>query len=177
MVFSINEEKTVAIVSCTDPESGIATEATKTQNLTGTSNVDVTFSCTNNAGLTTSETRTYKYSQCATGENTCSYGCGSCYDSCASTETVSNGCRTCTCYDYEPVYTCTQYCDRCGGYACGLGSSCVGCSTSYKKKYYQCSYCNVCGENTTTQCVGGYVSCNCSSCYNGHNTCKAGWIL
>ena len=47
----------------------------------------------------------------------------------------------------------------------------------YKKKYYQCSYCNVCGENTTTQCVGGYVSCNCSSCYNGHNTCKAGWIL
>lgn len=177
MVFSINEEKTVAIVSCTDPESGIATEATKTQNLTGTSNVDVTFSCTNNAGLTTSETRTYKYSQCATGENTCSYGCGSCYDSCASTETVSNGCRTCTCYDYEPVYTCTQYCNNCGGHACGLGSNCVNCKTDYKKKYYQCSYCNVCGENTTTQCVGGYVSCNCSSCYNGHNTCKAGWSL
>ena len=167
----------IAKVSCTDPESGIVGEATKTQNLTGTSNVDVTFTCTNGVGKKTTETKTYLYNTCATGENTCVYGCDSCYDSCASTQTVSDGCNTCTCYDYEPVYTCTGFCNNCGGHACGLGSSCINCKTDYKKKYYQCSYCNVCGENTTTQCVGGYVSCNCSSCYNGHNTCKAGWIL
>ena len=177
ITFTIDSTHTIATATCTDPETGIVGDSSKTQNLTGTSNVNVTFTCTNGAGLTTTETHTYTYNSCATGENTCSYGCGSCYDSCASTETVSNGCKTCTCYDYEPVYTCTQYCNNCGGHACGLGSSCVNCKTDYKKKYYQCSYCNVCGENTTTQCVGGYVSCNCSSCYNGHNTCKAGWIL
>lgn len=177
ITFTIDSTHTIATATCTDTETGIVGDSSKTQNLTGTSNVNVTFTCTNGAGLTTTETHTYTYNSCATGENTCSYGCGSCYDSCASTKTVSNGCRTCTCYDYVPSYTCTQYCNNCGGHACGLGSSCVGCSTSYKKKYYQCSYCNVCGENTTTQCVGGYVSCNCSSCYNGHNTCKAGWIL
>lgn len=177
ITFTIDSTNTIATATCTDPETGIVGDSSKTQNLTGTSNVNVTFTCTNGAGLTTTETHTYTYNSCATGENTCSYGCGSCYDSCASTETVSNGCKTCTCYDYEPVYTCTQYCNNCGGHACGLGSSCVNCKTDYKKKYYQCSYCNVCGENTTTQCVGGYVSCNCSSCYNGHNTCKAGWIL
>lgn len=177
ITFTIDSTHTIATATCTDTETGIVGDSSKTQNLTGTSNVNVTFTCTNGAGLTTTKTHTYTYNSCATGENTCSYGCGSCYDSCASTKTVSNGCRTCTCYDYVPSYTCTQYCNNCGGHACGLGSSCVGCSTSYKKKYYQCSYCNVCGENTTTQCVGGYVSCNCSSCYNGHNTCKAGWIL
>lgn len=167
----------IAKVSCTDPESGIVGEATKTQNLTGTSNVDVTFTCTNGVGKKTTETKTYLYNTCATGENTCVYGCDSCYDSCASTQTVSDGCNTCTCYDYEPVYTCTQYCDNCGGNACGLGSSCVNCSTDYKKKYYQCSYCNVCGEKTKTECVGGYVSCNCKQCHSGSDTCDWGWKL
>ena len=167
----------IAKVSCTDPESGIVGEATKTQNLTGTSNVDVTFTCTNGVGKKTTETKTYLYNTCATGENTCVYGCDSCYDSCASTQTVSDGCNTCTCYDYEPVYTCTQYCDNCGGNACGLGSSCVNCSTDYKKKYYQCSYCNVCGEKTRTECVGGYVSCNCKQCHSGSDTCDWGWKL
>lgn len=167
----------IAKVSCTDPESGIVGEATKTKNLTGTSNVDVTFTCTNGVGKKTTETKTYLYNTCATGENTCVYGCDSCYDSCASTQTVSDGCNTCTCYDYEPVYTCTQYCDNCGGNACGLGSSCVNCSTDYKKKYYQCSYCNVCGEKTRTECVGGYVSCNCKQCHSGSDTCDWGWKL
>lgn len=177
ITFTIDSTHTIATATCTDPETGIVGDASKTQNLSGTSNVNVTFTCTNGAGLSTTETKTYKYNSCATGENTCSYGCGSCYDSCASTETVSNGCKTCTCYDYVPVYTCNTYNYNSGSTnACGI-AHCVSCSTSYNKKYYTCSYCNICGENTTTQCVGGYVSCNCSSCYNGHNTCKGGWNL
>ena len=177
ITFAIDDTHTIATVTCSDPESGIDGVSSKNQTLTGTSNIDVTFTCTNKAGLKTTETKTYKYSTCATGENTCSYGCGSCYDSCASTTTVSSGCKTCTCYDYVPVYTCNSYNYNSGSTnACGI-ANCVRCSTSYNKKYYSCSYCNICGENTTTQCVGGYVSCNCSSCYNGHNTCKVGWTL
>lgn len=167
----------IAKVSCTDPESGIVGEATKTQNLTGTSNVDVTFTCTNGVGKKTTETKTYLYNTCATGENTCVYGCDSCYDSCASTQTVSDGCNTCTCYDYEPVYTCNSYNYNSGSTnACGI-PNCVSCSTDYKKKYYQCSYCNVCGEKTKTECVGGYVSCNCKQCHSGSDTCDWGWKL
>lgn len=167
----------IAKVSCTDPESGIVGEATKTQNLTGTSNVDVTFTCTNGVCKKTTETKTYLYNTCATGENTCVYGCDSCYDSCASTQTVSDGCNTCTCYDYEPVYTCNSYNYNSGSTnACGI-PNCVSCSTDYKKKYYQCSYCNVCGEKTKTECVGGYVSCNCKQCHSGSDTCDWGWKL
>ena len=177
LTFGIDDNHTTATGTCSDPESGIEGNTTFTQALSGTSNVDVSFTCTNAAGLSTTETYTYTYSTCATGENTCKYGCDSCYDSCYTTEQVANGCNSCTCYDYVPYYTCTQYCNNCGGHACGLGSSCVGCRTDYKKNYYSCSYCNICGTNYTTQCVGSYYSCNCSSCKTGSNTCKAGWNL
>lgn len=51
MTFGIDDAThKIATVTCTDPESGIVGEASKTQNLTGTSNVDVTFTCTNGVG-------------------------------------------------------------------------------------------------------------------------------
>ncbi len=54
MTFGIDDAThKIATVTCTDPESGIVGEASKTQNLTGTSNVDVTFTCTNGVGKKT----------------------------------------------------------------------------------------------------------------------------
>ena len=74
----------IAVITCSDPESGIIGEERQTETLTGRNNVTVTRTCKNNAGLETTASHTYKYTSCKTGSNTCRYGCDSVYDSCAT---------------------------------------------------------------------------------------------
>ena len=185
----------IATATCTDPESGITGTATKNQTLTGTSNVDVTFTCTNGVGLSTTETKTYKYSTCALGENTCqsrTWNCSDCY----------YGENTC-----QSKYVCTQYscpsgysasgssCTKSTTIAVGSYSSASACSSLCSREYGTGSYCSgsTC-YNTSTQtaskvCSAGYTDdcysgsntcsygCDYDSCYTGHNTCKVGWTL
>ena len=175
LTFSIDNNHTTATGTCSDPESGIEGNTTFTQALSGTSNVDVSFTCTNAAGLSTTETHTYTYSTCATGENTCKYGCDSCYDSCAtgsSSECVGGyergscanwGCEVCTADG-----NCSVTSSACG--YCPSGRSCYSYCTSYNQVWNDC-------KTTHNTCEGGYYSCNCSSCKTGSNTCEGGWNL
>lgn len=185
----------IATVTCTDPESGIVGEASKTQNLTGTSNVDVTFTCTNGVGKKTTETHTYKYSTCALGENTCqsrTWNCSDCYygentcqskyvctkyscpsgysasgSSCTKTTTVAVG-------SYSSANECSALCSR----EYGTGSYCSG-STCYNKSTQTAS--KVCSAGYTDDCYSGHntceYGCDYDPCYTGHNTCKVGWTL
>ena len=185
----------IATVTCTDPESGIVGEASKTQNLTGTSNVDVTFTCTNGVGKKTTETHTYKYSTCALGENTCqsrTWNCSDCYygentcqskyvctkyscpsgysasgSSCTKTTTVAVG-------SYSSANECSALCSR----EYGTGSYCSG-STFYNKSTQTAS--KVCSAGYTDDCYSGHntceYGCDYDPCYTGHNTCKVGWTL
>ena len=196
ITFSIDEEThKIAIVTCTDPESGIAGEASKTQTLTGTSNVDVSFTCTNKVGLTTTETKTYKYSSCAIGENTCesrTWNCSDCYYgentcqskyictaySCPSGYTASGSSCTKTVRTFLSSYTnaseCSNLCSReYGSNTSCSGASCYGTTTQTASK--------VCSNGYTDSCYSGHDTCSpgCDydSCYYGSNTCKPGWTL
>lgn len=196
MTFGIDDAThKIATVTCTDPESGIVGEASKTQNLTGTSNVDVTFTCTNGVGKKTTETHTYKYSTCALGENTCqsrTWNCSDCYygentcqskyvctkyscpsgysasgSSCTKTTTVAVG-------SYSSANECSALCSR----EYGTGSYCSG-STCYNKSTQTAS--KVCSAGYTDDCYSGHntceYGCDYDPCYTGHNTCKVGWTL
>ena len=195
ITFTIDSTHTIATATCTDPETGIVGDASKTQNLSGTSNINVTFTCTNGADLTTTETKTYKYSTCALGENTCqgkNYNCDNCYygentckskyictkyscpsgysasgSSCKKTVTVVAG-------SYSSASACSSLCSR----EYGTGSYCSG-STCYNKSTYTAS--KECSAGYTDSCYSGSntcsYGCDYDSCYYGHNTCKKGWIL
>lgn len=196
MTFGIDDAThKIATVTCTDPESGIVGEASKTQNLTGTSNVDVTFTCTNGVGKKTTETHTYKYSTCALGENTCqsrTWNCSDCYYG-------ENTCQSkyiCTKYSCPSGYSASgSSCTKSTTIAVGSYSSASACSSLCSREYGSGSYCSgsTC-YNTSTQtaskvCSAGYTDdcysgsntcsygCDYDSCYTGHNTCKVGWTL
>ena len=119
-------ENQTAIITCTDPESGIKSGAKYTQHLTGNKDITIDHLCINNADISTKKSHTYKYYSCLKGENTCQ-GANVCknwervYDDCAYEIPNSEGGYTC---DPDYVLTCT------GGYywnSCASGSNnCVG---------------------------------------------------
>ena len=195
ITFTIDSTHTIATATCTDPETGIVGDASKTQNLSGTSNVNVTFTCTNGAGLTTTETKTYKYSTCALGENTCqgkNYNCDNCYYgentckskyictkySCPSGYSASGSSCKKTVNSYLSSYTnsseCSKLCSReYGSNTYCSGAACYGRTTYTASKECSAGYTDDCYSGSNTCSYG----CDYDSCYYGHNTCKKGWIL
>ena len=193
-----------AIMTCSDDTSGINGSTRYTKRLTGTRDYTVTQTCTNNAGVSTTNSHTYDYSNCARGENTCEYGCDEYYDDCKyGHNTCEYGCGT----EYDSCATGSDSCQ--GGYdqvcndvciksvpryhcCSGLdGSNCFYTTTNYPNGYCgpagtQCvqygSSCtngnyNPCQSGSNT-CQGGYVTDygSCSSCYYGENTCRGGYV-
>ena len=195
ITFTIDSTHTIATATCTDPETGIVGDASKTQNLSGTSNVNVTFTCTNGAGLTTTETKTYKYSTCALGENTCqgkNYNCDNCYYgentckskyictkySCPSGYSASGSSCKKTVNSYLSSYTnsseCSKLCSReYGSNTYCSGAACYGRTTYTASKECSAGYTDSCYSGSNTCSYG----CDYDSCYTGHNTCKVGWTL
>lgn len=171
---------TTATVSCTDGTSGVVGTKSWTVGLSGTSNRNVNASCTDYAGNTVNSSHTYKYSSCASGENTCKYGCETCrscvggnvWSNCAYTVPICHGCNTTSCI--------TTNAPTCLGIHGGTITGSAGAAGVYCcfPRYDDCC-------TTTNQCKGGYVwsscasykyyDCKCSSCKTGHNTCKAGF--
>lgn len=195
ITFTIDSTHTIATATCTDPETGIVGDASKTQNLSGTSNVNVTFTCTNGAGLTTTETKTYKYSTCALGENTCqgkNYNCDNCYYgentckskyictkySCPSGYSASGSSCKKTVNSYLSSYTNSSECSKLCSREYGSNTYCSG-AACYGRTTYTAS--KVCSAGYTDDCYSGSntcsYGCDYDSCYYGHNTCKKGWIL
>ena len=157
VTFDLSGE--TAIVRCSDTYSGLATANGKTQSLTGTSNVTVSYICTDKAGNTNNASKVYKYNSCKSTKNTCKYGCDP-YDSC---------------YTGSPSVCVGGYYD-CNCSSCYTGSSreCVGGYESYN--------CSNCKTGSSRECVGGYVngSCkeynytsgSCVSSFHSKSSCK-----
>ena len=169
MSFSISGE--TAVVKCSDAMSGLATPAQKKQDLTGTRNVTVSFSCTDNAGNITESSHTYRYNSCKYTKNTCSYGCDSCYNPCLTTK---NTCKSKT------------TCDNCGrgspsecvpGY---IPSKCTESKLCHGKSRSSCNNTAGCtwhgGSTAHGDCGGRYTyeyTCSkYSSCATRKNTCE-----
>lgn len=171
-----------AKVNCSDSISGASSY---TSSLSGSSNYTLNGKCTNGAGLTSTGSHTYRYSSCAAGENTCRYGCDTCsecrggyvsvWSNCARYGYQCVGCTQETC----PFKTNPATCKMMDGYYSKPSSS--GYPWCCRQAYNSCC-------STKRYCIGGYVSkwsncattvtvsCRCSSCYTGHNTCQAGFL-
>ena len=196
-VITFDISKETAVVKCSDATSGLATADGKTQDLTGTSNIAVSYSCTDNAGNVADEAHTYRYDSCKYTKSTCRYGCSTCWNPCKSTKnTCTKSCTT------DPCATGSKY-------ACVAGTISYDCSTKECKWHggssahgdYRCetkkktctkrdpcastkntckskTTCNNCATGSPNECVGGNESCNCSSCYYGSpNVCNGGGFL
>lgn len=182
--------------SCEVSISGMKSSPTPTINLTNKSahgaKTDFTVSCTNNAGVTVTQTHTYTYSICKGGSNTCQYGCDSVWNNCHSTtwsncaytvntctggnvcqggnvwnSCISTQCNTCSsCYRTVPNCwsTSNRTCTIVHGGTWSNGTCCLGST----KQYYSCTNCSVCGSS----CVGGYQWNSCASTY--WNSCISG---
>ena len=192
--FGIDGIRT-GVYTCSDGDSGISGSTRVSVGLTGSSNYTLSRSCKDNAGNVTNGSHTYRYSSCARGENTCAYGCDSCYNSCLTgSPSVCQGgyvngsayscCKssitqylwryinrydTGTCWG-GPTICCAA--DTGGTFKCyrtgGTREKCTVWGTCYNRVWSNCAY-------TINTCRGGYYNCNCSSCHTGHNTCEAGW--
>lgn len=203
--FSISGIDT-AIMTCSDDTSGINGKTNYNQRLTGTRDYTVNQTCTNNAGISATDSHTYDYSSCARGENTCrpgcdeyyddckygddtcEYGCGKKYDSCASGSDTCSGGYDQNCTQEKVCVSATQhYCcfAHVGSQNCVDSTSpCVigGPSYSLCNKYEINTSCttgsyNPCQSGSDT-CQGGYVTdySSCSDCYTGENTCRGGFV-
>ena len=185
----------IATSTCEDPESGIIGEAIVKQTLTGNKNVIVTRTCKNNVGLETTASHTYKYNSCKTGSNTCSYGCGTTYDSCATgspnecvggydtiirKECVKNpaGCKSCQ------TTVCTNYnwvscpCGSPGQVGPGgSGHSNCWCQGDKCVKYGKqtVTNCSICGYNYKEDCYN-VEDKKWNSCKTTKNTCQGGYV-
>ena len=194
-----------AVITCSDNTSGINGSTKYNHKLTGNRDYTVTQTCTNNAGVSTSDSHTYDYNSCVRGENTCKPGCDEYYDDCKyghntcrpgcgqkydSCATGSNTCKPG--YDEACISVCT------GGYiqhynCCSSlnGSNCFDSTTNYPNGYCGPTYkeCRKWGESCTSgsynpcfsgsnTCQGGYVTdySSCSTCYYGENTCRGGYV-
>ena len=169
MNFSISGE--TAVVKCSDAMSGLATTAQKKQDLTGTRNVTVSFSCTDNAGNTIDSSHTYRYNSCKYTKNTCSYGCDSCYNSCLTTKNTCKSKTTCDdCGKGSPV-TCVP-----GNVTttCSESRLCTGKSRSSCNNTSGCTWHG--GSTAHGDCGGRYTytySCTkYSYCASTKNTCE-----
>lgn len=169
IAFSSEGEKgEIAVGTCSDPESGIKGETRMTQTLTGSGNKIVSFTCINNAGMTTTDSHVYKWNSCKKGSDNTYYDCDTCY------RDVSSGCGTCDCYDYIWDYVCDSYSSvNPNSPGCAGIPGCTSCHSAITgKKWYTCyNNCGVCGEITTTESY----DCNCS--WRGTNSCEGGWNL
>ena len=192
--FGIDGIRT-GVYTCSDGDSGISGSTRVSVGLTGSSNYTLSRSCKDNAGNVTNGSHTYRYSSCARGENTCAYGCDSCYNSCLTGSPnvcqggYVNGSSYSCCKSYITRYlwryinpygtgTCwggpTICCaaDTGGTFKCyrtgATREDCSSWGTCYNRVWSNCAY-------TINTCRGGYYNCNCSSCHTGHNTCEAGW--
>ena len=193
--FSMSGIKT-AVVTCSDSASGISGTSKFTVALTGSGNRNVSKSCKDKAGNTGTGSHTYRYSTCASGENTCKYGCSYRWDSCyyGSPNACQGGYvkQHYSCCKYWGTQWKWRYTDA-GGFRFCWGAKNVGCMSDYGglskavrlnvtrqvcTGYGQCSYSvwSNCAYRKNT-CQGKNVPYNCSNCYTGHNTCKAGWVL
>ena len=185
----------IATSTCEDPESGIIGEAIVKQTLTGNKDVIVTRTCKNNVGLETTASHTYKYNSCKTGSNTCSYGCGTTYDSCATgspnecvggydtiirKECVKNpaGCKTCQ------TTVCTNYnwvscpCGSPGQVGPGgSGHSNCWCQGDKCVRYGKqtVTNCSICGYNYKEDCYN-VEDKKWNSCKTTKNTCQGGYV-
>ena len=171
---------TTATVSCSDSTSGVVGTKSWTVGLSGTSNKTVNASCTDYAGNVRNSSHTYTYSTCASGHNTCKYGCDTCaqcvggyeWKSCAYRKDVCVGCTKDKCIVVGNAATCNEVH---GGYLNGVVQGGVNCCFP---QYNNCCY-------TKSQCVSGnvwnscksysYYNCRCSNCKTGENTCRAGF--
>lgn len=177
--FGISGIKT-ATISCSDGTSGVVGTKSWTVGLSGSSNKTVNATCTDYAGNVRSSSHTYKYSSCASGKNTCKYGCDTCskcvggnvWSSCASYSYICQGCNSQKCITTNAP-TCNEIHN--GTITGSAGAAGVYCCWPV---YDSCC-------TTKRVCKGGYVwnscaskkyyDCRCSNCKTGHNTCKAGF--
>ena len=198
-----------ASVSCTDNISNVVSSTNYNAlinannlnyniGLVSGANRKVDVTCTNDAGLSTSASHTYTYSGCAAGENTCQYGCDSCWDPCLSSyDQCHYGCDTESYWDsglncYNHPYSCSTTCTgsrwvdkTCNRWTNGGSGACYGasmracgitCCTSctgghYESYSYSCSgtcYSYYCDGGTNTREV------NCSSCKYTTRECQGG---
>jgi len=147
---------TTGKVTCTDTGGSGIKDSGTTWALSGTTNLAKTYTATDNAGNSTPASGTFKYDSCATGSNTCQYGCSpDVWDSCATKEyycvCLARKCgKTTSCSPYHTDSVCSG-----SGYPIDCGCYTQNCS------YYDC--------------YGGWVSGSCSACYTGANTCKGGF--
>ena len=198
MVFAISGE--TAVVRCSDPMSGLkdGTDSEKKQNLTGTSNITVSFSCTDNAGNVNDSSHTYKYDSCKSTINTCSYGCDAWDDCYTGSPSVCVGgnyscnCSNCktgsssVCVGGNVSSTCEkEECKWHGGstahgdyrcetvkYSCEKWSD---CATTKNTCQYGCDTCYDSCLTTKNTCQGGQY---CDNCYYGSpRTCVGGFQL
>ena len=185
-----------ATMTCSDDTSGINGKTNYTQRLTGTRDYTVNQTCTNNAGVSTTRSHTYDYSNCARGENTCEYGCDEYYDDCKyghntceygcgkeydSCATGSNTCvggssQNCTtdrvCTKYTIIYCCYGHI---GSTSCSTTTSPPsGWNTPGSVNYGMCHQSGTrCDryENQQSCTSGGY-----DPCQSGSNTCQGGYV-
>ena len=174
---------TTAVITCSDSLSGIKGNTKTNVGLSGTSNRTVNGTCTDNAGNSVSGSHTYRYSTCARGENTCRYGCDTCYKCVGGwvsyTDKVWVPCRGAT-VEQCPIKTTPASCrlndgyyskrDPAGGYPFCCRSAWDSCASGGYYNYVSKSYWDDCKTRN-------YYSCNCSNCYYGHNTCEAGFVF
>ena len=171
MKFSIDGE--TAIAQCSDALSGLATPAQKKQELTGNSNITVSFSCTDKAGNITESSHTYRYNSCKYTKNTCSPGCDP-WDDCY-TEVCKPGLVQTSCKRYQEL-SCTK--DPKLGWIPNAGCSSQACKAGVAGGSYTCTS-NTCAEWNYVNdpckekdCQGGQY---CSDCYYGSpNACDRG---
>ena len=198
MKFTIDGE--TAVVKCSDEMSGLktGTDSEKTQKLTGTKNITVSFICTDNAGNVNDSSHTYKYNSCKSTINTCSYGCGP-WDDCytGSPSVCVGGNYSCNCSNCKTgssrvcvggyvKSTCEkEECKWHGGstahgdyrcetvkYSCDKWSN---CATTKNTCQYGCDTCYDSCLTTKNTCQGGQY---CSNCYYGDpRTCVGGFQL
>ena len=176
--FSISGIDT-AIMTCSDDTSGINGKTNYNQRLIGTRDYTVNQTCTNNAGISATDSHTYDYSTCADTHIECRPGCGTYYSDCAS---GSNTCRP----GYEEVCTTVPVCT--GGYTTTYKClSHIG-STDFQYTTNPPSGWNIPGSNTYGLCSVYKRICNHTSyeesctagnydpCHSGSNTCKPGYV-
>ncbi len=150
---------------CSDSLSGIRSGG-GTRSIGWGSSGTLYFSCTDNAGNTSSTSRYMGYSTCAAGHNTCKYGCDTCggqpydcsyYDNCARTEYYN-------CQYSNPTASGTGKC-----YYPKVSRGCLASGV--------CNCCNYRCKPVRYKrtCHRPKYKCRCSNCKTGENTCQKGY--
>jgi type IV pilus assembly protein PilA len=158
------QSSTVALIRCEDSESGVK-ESTITESLTGSSDITVTKTCENNAGLKTTDSHVYKYQTgCWSYPSTCTL---TTYDNCATTT------QSCT------QAACTKKCDTCNHNKTTCGYTCdAWTTTTTKTPVCHCpgsansTTCCYMDTTTTKSCSHSTYGCTTSVDYTYPCNCK-----